>query len=194
MVEKRPLWMASTVELLKKVCLVGDSGVGKTSLIRRFVLDIFDDKWITTIGAKVTKKQLALDIPGRDLHVNLGLMIWDVSGQKEYRLFHEMYLKGMEGAIIVADLTRQNTFFSFKDAVSMIERNATNIPMIFLLNKCDLAEPSTVDLKDIRKLAGQSNIPVLATSAKTGMNVQLAFEQLGRKIVDAWMEKRGEQE
>lgn len=186
--------MTTTVDLVKKVCLIGDAGVGKTSLIRRFVLDLFEDKYLTTIGAKVTKKTMTINLPERDLHINLGLIIWDVAGQKEYKLFHEMYLKGMEGALVVADLTRQHTLFSLKDAVSMVERNAINIPVIFLLNKCDLAEPSSINLKDVRTLASQRNIPVLATSAKTGMNVELAFSQLGRMVVEAWLKKRVRQE
>jgi Fe2+ transport system protein B len=62
--------------------------------------------------------------------------------------------------------------------------------MVFLLNKCDLAEPSTVDLKDIRTLASQRMIPVLATSAKTGLNVELAFSRLARMMVDTWVERK----
>ena len=182
--------MTAAVELVKKVCLIGDSGVGKTSLIRRFVLDLFEDKYLTTIGAKVTKKAMAVDLPERDLHVNLSLMIWDVAGQKEYKLFHEMYLKGTEGVLAVADLTRMNTFDSLKAAIHMADRTAVNIPMIFLLNKCDLAELSSIDLKDVRTLASQRDIPVMATSAKTGMNVELAFSQLGRMVVETWLKKK----
>ena len=186
--------MTITVELMKKVCLIGDSGVGKTSLIRRFVLDIFDDAYVTTFGAKVTKKKMAVDLPEGDMHINLNLMIWDIMGQKQYKLVHEMYFKGMEGAFIVTDLTRHNTFFSLKEAVSMVEHNAANIPIMILLNKCDLAEPSSFGLNDVRTLASQRDIPVLATSAKTGMNVELAFSQLGRMVGEAWLKKRLGQE
>ncbi len=181
------------VELVKKVCLIGDPGVGKTSLIRRFVLDLFDDTYLTTIGAKVTKKTIGVDVPERDLHINLSLMIWDVAGQKEYKLFHEMYLKGMEGVLAVADLTRMNIFDSLKAAIHMADRTALNTPMIFLLNKCDLAELSSIDLKDVRTLASQRDVPVLATSAKTGMNVELVFDQLGRMVAGAWLKKKYEQ-
>jgi len=175
------------VELVKKVCLIGDPGVGKTSLIRRFVTDLFDDSYLSTIGAKVTMKSMAFDNPERDTHIDLNLMIWDVSGQKEYVMFHEMYLKGMEGVLAVADLTRKDTFGSLKAAIHMADKTAPNIPMIFLLNKCDLSEPSSLDLKDVRTLASQRDIPVLATSAKTGMNVELAFNQLTRKILERWL-------
>jgi len=177
-------------ELIKKVCLIGDPGVGKTSLVRRFVTDLFDDHYLSTIGAKITKKSMELDVPERQLHIKLCLMIWDVAGQKEYRAFHEMHMKGMEGVIAVADLTRKNTFESLKATISMAERTGSNIPIIFLLNKCDLAEPSSSDLKDVRTLASKEQIPVLAVSAKTGLNVEMAFERLSRMMVDAWAKKK----
>ena len=182
--------MSTTADIVMKVCLIGDPGVGKTSLIRRFVLDLFDDHYVTTIGAKVTKKEVQLDFPERDLHVNLGLMIWDVSGQKDYKIFHEIYLNGMEGALVVADLTRQNTFSSLRSVLTMAERTGTDVPMAFLLNKADLAEPSPADLKEVRTMASQNAIPVLATSARTGMNVELAFHKLGRMLVEDWLRRR----
>jgi small GTP-binding protein len=189
-IEWRPETLTTTVDLVKKVCLIGEPGVGKTSLIRRFVLDLFDDHYVTTIGAKVTKKELQVDLPGHDLRANLGMMIWDVSGQKDYKIFHEIYLNGMEGALVVADLSRQNTFTSLKAVLSMAERTGTDVPMAFLLNKADLAEPSPADLKDVRTLAAQNAIPVLATSAKTGLNVELAFMKLGGLLVEEWLRRR----
>jgi small GTP-binding protein len=182
--------LTANFDLVKKVCLIGDPGVGKTSLIRRFVTDLFDDHYITTIGAKITKKVVVVELPERDLLVNMNLMIWDLAGQKEYKVFHEMHLKGMEGVLAVADLTRKNTFDSLKAAIQMADRTRVNIPMVFLLNKCDLAEPSDVDLKDIRMLASQRAIPVLATSAKTGLNVELSFSRLARMMAEAWAEKK----
>ena len=182
--------MTTNVELLKKVCLIGDPGVGKTSLIRRFVLDQFDDSYTTTIGAKVTKKKMTLYVPERDLQAELGLMIWDVSGQKDYQIFHEIYLNGMEGALVVADLSRQNTFSSLKGYMVMAERSGIDVPMVFLLNKCDIADPSGSDLKDVRTLASQSAIPVLATSALTGLNVELGFQKLGRMLLDGYLKKK----
>ena len=182
--------MTQEYELIKKVCLIGDPGVGKTSLVRRFVTDMFDDSYLSTIGAKITKKGMDLQIPERDLHIKLTLMIWDVAGQKEYRAFHEMHMKGMEGVLAVADLTRKNTFESLKATIAMADRTDTDIPIVFLLNKCDLAEPSSSDLKDVRTLASQRLIPVLATSAKTGLNVELAFQRLATMMVEAWYQKK----
>jgi small GTP-binding protein len=175
------------VDLVKKICLTGDPAVGKTSLIRRFVLDEYDDKYITTIGAKVTKKKLVVEFPDRAIRVNMSLMIWDVSGQKEYSQFQEMYLRGMEGVIAVADLTRKNTFAGLDAAIGLADRTGMDVPMIFLLNKCDLAEASYDELKDIRTMASQHGIPVLATSARTGTNVELAFEKMGHMVAGVWL-------
>ena len=182
--------MTNTVQLAKKVCLIGDPGVGKTSLVRRFVFDMFDDEYLVTIGAKVTRKELSLDLPRRDLNVKLSLMVWDIAGQTRERMFQGTYLSGLEGALIVADLTRPETFSSLTDAIAMAGRSTTHIPMVFLLNKADLAEPSADGLKDIRTQASRMAFPVLATSAKTGMNVELAFSQLGRLILNDWQKKK----
>jgi small GTP-binding protein len=182
--------VAQEYELIKKVCLLGDPGVGKTSLVRRFVTDLFDDSYLSTIGAKITKKGMELELADRGIRVKLTLMIWDVAGQKEYRAFHEMHMKGMEGVMAVADLTRKNTFESLKATLSMADRTDTKIPMVFLLNKCDLAEPSSSDLKDVRTLASMRDIPVLATSAKTGLNVEMAFQRLAEMMVEAWAKKK----
>jgi small GTP-binding protein len=187
---RRMAGVATNVNLVKKICLIGDPGVGKTSLIRRFVLDLFDDNYVTTIGAKVTKKSITLAVPERDLFADLGLMIWDVSGQKDYSVFHEIYLNGMDGALVVSDLTRQNTFSSLKAVLSMASRTGTDVPMVFLMNKADLAEPSAADLKEVRTLASQSGIPVLATSARTGLNVELSFNKLGQMVLDAWLKAK----
>jgi len=180
----------ASYDLMKKICLLGDPAVGKTSLIRRFVTDLFDDNYISTIGAKITKKTIVIDMPEQELHVNLILMIWDLAGQKEYKAFHEMHLKGMEGVLAVADLTRHNTTDSLKGALQMADRTGVDIPMVFMLNKADLAEPSDADLKDIRTLAAEKSIPVLATSAKTGLNVEMSFQKLGWLMVESWARKK----
>ena len=179
-----------TVHLMKKVCLIGDPGVGKTSLVRRFVYDIYDDKYISTIGAKVTRKAFGLDLPGQDLRVELSLLVWDIAGQGREQMFRGSFLKGLEGAIVVADLTRPETFTSLGDVVAYSERQPAYVPTIFLLNKCDLADPSTADLDDVNVLADAKKIPVLPTSAKTGKNVEEAFSRLGRMIVDRWQKNR----
>ena len=182
--------MTRTIHLSKKVCLIGDPGVGKTSLVRRFVFDMYDDKYISTIGAKIVRKALVLDLPEQRLCVELSMLIWDIAGQGRKEMFRGTFLRGLEGAIVVADITRPETFSSLKDVVAFTDVQIAYVPTVFLLNKCDLAEPSTVDLGDVNALAGEKGIPVLNTSAKTGQNVEEAFARLGKMIVDHWQENR----
>jgi small GTP-binding protein len=182
--------LPTNVDLVKKVCLIGDPGVGKTSLIRRFVLDRFSDDYLSTIGAKVTKKEKLIDVKQEDLRIRLVLMIWDVAGQKEYQQFHELYLSGMEGVLAVCDLSRPNTYDRLRDAMQLRDKHAVGIPMVFLLNKADLVDPATVDLGQVNALAAQKGIAVLPTSAKTGQNVEPAFSKLTMMIIRDWLAAR----
>src|SRR6267378_7040900 len=97
----------------RKILLLGDGAVGKTSLIRRFVVDKFSDDYITTIGTKVTKKDLRLELGSRT--VDLSMMIWDVMGQKGKKGIEECAFRGARGVIVVLDLTRPETRVSFEE-------------------------------------------------------------------------------
>ena len=92
--------MMSTKNVRIKICLVGDGGVGKTSLIGRYVYDIFSDKYLPTIGTKVTRKELLLRYPSKRLQVKMDAMIWDIMGQKLFKsLLHESYFIGARGIL-----------------------------------------------------------------------------------------------
>ena len=102
--------MAATTTLYrKKVCLLGEAAVGKTSLVRRAVLDQFSDEYLTTLGAKVLKKQLTLDRAALGIGtgtIELSLSLWDIIGQLEFRELSKHFYKESSGAILVVDLTR----------------------------------------------------------------------------------------
>jgi small GTP-binding protein len=178
------------MDMVKKVCLLGDMGVGKTSLVRRFVTDQFDDKYLSTIGAKVTKKERIMAVPGSPMRINLILMIWDVAGNQDYPQFYDMYLKGMEGVLSVADLSRPQTFAGLKASIRHVEKHTAGAPVIFLLNKSDLVDSASIEPGDIQSLAESKGIPVMATSAKMGMNVEKAFERLSEMIICDWARNR----
>src|SRR2546422_9056104 len=90
--------MPETRRMKTKVCLVGEAAVGKTSLVRRYVLDQFEDKYITTLGAKVSKKEVELDIAERGLHVQLDITIWEIMGEKGFRdLMKDEFFYGAKG-------------------------------------------------------------------------------------------------
>src|SRR5437870_3108450 len=110
--------MTKTKRLKSKVCLVGEKAVGKTSLIRRYVIDMFDEQYLTTIGTRVTKKELRLPMLGHDLVVDLDMTIWDIMGEKGFReLLKDAYFYGTNGVLAVADLSRRRTLDDLDDWV-----------------------------------------------------------------------------
>jgi len=167
-------------KLVKKVCLLGDSSVGKTSLIRKYVYNTFDDSYIATIGTKTVKKELRVDYFGKE--IELVLMIWDILGQKEYRRVQSMSFQGTGGGLIVCDITRKESLDSLREYwVPELQKVAGNIPLVFMANKCDL-KPG-FDASELGKAAKELGCPYMLTSAKTGENVENAFLTLGQALV-----------
>lgn len=172
--------------LIKNIILLGDSSVGKTSLIRRFVVDKYSDKYISTIGTKVTKKEITLR-KNKDI-TNMTLMIWDIIGQKGYRYTQSMTFQRMDGAFLVADLTRKDTLESLKSYwIPLILRTRGPIPMIYLGNKSDLAGEHQFELADMQKTAESclsfgSGRACFLTSAKTGVHVEEAFTNIAKLV------------
>ncbi len=167
-----------------KVCLVGDCAVGKTSLIRRFVLDAFDDSYIATMGAKVTKKEVGLQ---DDTYGNLvvNLMIWDIMGDKSFRdLFKEAFFQGAQGVLAVCDVTRKDTLTGLNNWIGEVSKVAGHIPTQIIANKIDLAPTAEIDEHDIKSYCTSIDSDFVMTSAKTGENVEPAFETMARDIID----------
>src|SRR5438445_10641182 len=99
--------MPETRRMKTKVCLVGEAAVGKTSLIRRYVLEEFEDRYITTLGAKVSKKELGFDFPDKDISVQMDMTIWDIMGEKGFReLDKKAVLQGKKVDLAGRDITR----------------------------------------------------------------------------------------
>ncbi len=169
-----------THEVMKKVCLLGDRAVGKTSLIRRYVYDVFDDKYISTIGTKVTKK--VLEFTKKD--VRLTLLIWDLAGETTFNGIHRTYYKGAEGAIVVCDVTSKETFEHLPYWVESIMDVQGDIPVMFFGNKIDLKDQIVIKEKHLKKMAKKFKKDYFFTSAKTGENVNEGFYLLGRKILE----------
>jgi small GTP-binding protein len=104
--------MEEPVQLRKKICMLGDSAVGKSSLIRRFVFNEFDEKYITTIGTNVSKKDLNLVIKEQNNeshNYELTLAIWDIIGQRDFHSFNLNYFRAANGGLVVCDITRRET-------------------------------------------------------------------------------------
>ena len=156
--------------------MLGGFAVGKTSLVARFVSSIFSDKYLSTVGVKIDKKELSVD--GRDVT----LMLWDIYGQDEFQTVQTSYLRGMSGYLLVVDGTRIATLDTARELQVKAAQVAGTAPFILLLNKLDLAPQWEVDEKALFKLADQG-WRIVRTSAKTGEGVQHAFETLTRAML-----------
>ncbi len=166
-----------------KVCLVGEGAVGKTSLIRRFIHDQFDDRYISTLGAKVSKKELTVKNPKADGDIAIDMTIWDIMGEKGFReLLKEAYFHGAQGVLAVCDVTRKDTLGELHDWIAAVHKVTGQIPIQFLANKIDLDKQRAVQEDDVKKVADVHKAPYLFTSAKTGQGVEEGFLGLGTMI------------
>jgi len=178
--------MVNIKEVKRKICLIGDWGVGKTSLIRKFVLDQFDDKYIATFGSKVTKKRIKYKITKNDI-IDLNMMIWDIMGQKEFKKARIMAYRGTKGALLVCDITRletlNNILYYSEELFDIIQ----DIPIAVLANKADLKKDAEFSPKELKGVANKIQAPYFSTSAKTGENVKEAFFGLGEKMIRKYL-------
>ena len=160
----------------KKIALLGASGVGKTSLVRRFVSSLFDDKYLTTIGVKVDKKTIR--VGGEDAV----LMIWDVAGAEEHFSVPTSYVRGAAGFVVVADGTRADTFDVAASIVEQMDRDLGPLPFVFVVNKKDLVDAWQADGARLDAMRPRS-LAVVTASAKTGEGVEDAFHRLAEAVV-----------
>jgi small GTP-binding protein len=165
----------------KKVCLLGDFAVGKTSLVRRFVYDLFDDKYITTIGVKVSRKTIV--VPRNGDIVELTMMLWDLAGSEEFDRVRTSYLRGTAGAVLVCDLTRPETLEGLQTYVEDMLSIRPDVQFVLSANKCDLTEQQQLTSEQVETFAAAINAPHYLTSAKAGDEVETLFRDLGRLLL-----------
>ncbi len=176
----------TALHLKAKVCLVGEPAVGKTSLIRRFVLDQFEGQYIMTLGVKVSLKHVVVTDPKR---VEVDLTIWDIMGSRGFRdLLQDAYFNGARGILAVCDSTRLNTFQELDGWLASVFQRTGPLPVRILANKADLEDKRSVSEADLRGLSERYGSPYFLTSAKTGENVEAGFRGLTDAIVAAGLE------
>lgn len=165
-----------------KVCVVGEFAVGKTSLVNRYVHNVFNDRYFATIGAKITKAELD---PSAEDDWHLVMTIWDIMGERGFReLLKEAYFDGVHGALAVCDLTRPETLSEVDGWISAVHRIAGRVPVVLLGNKADMEEQLQVHRDGLGLWAEERGLPHVLTSAKTGENVQMAFKTLAGLMVE----------
>ncbi len=161
----------------KKICLLGDFAIGKTSLIRRFVEGRFDESYLSTIGTHISRKPLKIG------EQELVLLIWDLAGGDKFSAVMASYYRGAAGAMLVCDLTRPET-------LSILDRYAQEFwsvnpqtPLILVGNKVDLIEQRRISDAELAAFAQTLHAPWFTSSAKTGENVETCFVTLGELIL-----------
>jgi len=170
-------------EIKKKVCLLGEGAVGKTSLIRRYVVDQFDDAYIVTVGTKVTKKELVVPDSGGVL-TKMDMTVWDIMGQPGFReILKQSYFHGASGIIAICDVTRMETYEALESWIADVRGIVgEKVPVVFFGNKNDLDE-KTVTEEDMNVLATKYNTVAHLTSAKTGDGVEDGFLSLAKQML-----------
>jgi Ras-related protein Rab-23 len=171
------------VKLKKKVVLLGDGAVGKTSLIRRFVFDKFDDKYITTIGTKVSKKDIVKPLPDLGIRIKLTLMVWDILGQRGINQLHNMYYQNAKAALMVCDITRKTSLENLRSWRADLFNVTGEIPALILMNKIDLLKQAEINVDDVENLVKDWDIDCYLTSAKSGRNVEVVFNKIGTLLM-----------
>jgi small GTP-binding protein len=160
--------------------MLGATGVGKTSLVRRFVQSIYSEKYHSTIGVKIDKKIVRVG----DQNVNL--LLWDLQGEDNEFKIRSSFLRGASGYFIVVDLTRHETFVTGFSIQQMVEREVGRLPFLVLFNKNDLQDQFEIQPAELEQMI-HYGWKMFRTSAKTGERVEEAFQKLAEKMLTSEM-------
>ncbi|MFW9864866.1 MAG: GTP-binding protein [Candidatus Thorarchaeota archaeon] len=172
-----------SVEYAYKLILGGEGGVGKTSMVHRFVEDSFQTDYKSTIGTSIMKKECEFE--GLDSKVRF--VLWDLAGQAQFKRVRQSYLTNAEAGILVYDVTRKDTFDKIENWFNEIKEVSKTISLILVANKIDLIESRIIPTKAGEGLANKLNLSYIETSAKTGENINDAFKMLALQILNQFV-------
>jgi small GTP-binding protein len=162
--------------LTKKICLLGEFAIGKTSLTSRFVRQTFSDQYLTTVGVKIDSKLIAL--PKLE---PVKLVIWDIAGSDTTSTVDKNYIRGTAAVLLVADGCRKTTLDSAINLKDFVHDQVGECPIVIAVNKVDLLSDWEVTEADIAALQ-DTGLHVYKTSAKTAENVEAAFQKLAELL------------
>lgn len=159
-----------------KLVLLGDMAVGKTSIALRFARGTFENNYKQTIGASFVKRVVEVN----DYVINF--QIWDTAGQERYMALVPMYLRGAQVALIIYDVTDKESFHNLEKWLLALESYSDDTYIVLVANKCDL--DFVVPIKEAEQFADDRNLHFIQTSAKTGLNIDKLFNEIGLEIVE----------
>lgn len=170
----------SNVRKQRKLCVLGDFSVGKTSLVRRYIFDEFSGRYVATAGVKIYQHRSKIDVDGEEIDVEQS--IWDVEGSHFGEQLVKSYIAGASGALIVGDLTRDDVLASMTSHARKFLDYRPGRPVVFALNKADLVpkEARADGAALVREFGGH----VIQTSALTGEDVVAVFHAMYRRIFE----------
>lgn len=175
--------MAEVVKISKKICMLGTFGVGKTSLVRQFVYQKFDERYLSTIGVQISNKTIEpLREPQSGRIVQINLILWDLAHLEKFDAVVKNYFHGSHGAVIVYDLTRPQTFGDYEALTEPFFGANPNAKVVLVGNKIDLSE-NDESRQELSARAERLNCSCFFTSAKTGQDVERMFTTLAESLL-----------
>ena len=165
-------------QIALKFLVLGDGGVGKTTLLHRYVNGKFMNTATMTIGVEFLSKQIQMN------GINCQLILWDISGQDRFRFMIDKYMRGASGALLLFDTTNMTSFVNIGKWVNLVRKYYQNLPILLVAAKCDLEEFSIVgDIYAKKTKERYGMVDFIKTSSKTGLNVDMVFENLANYLV-----------
>ena len=167
-----------TDEIILKILVLGDSSVGKTSLLLKYVDDYFPNVYVTTIGVEYKTKKVKIN------DLNITLQIWDTAGQERFRSLAKSFMKGADGILFVYDITSKQSFDSIRNWIRQTEDVNSSFQKIIVGNKSDLSDKRVVPKENLDKFcSNNSKAKGIETSAKLGINIEETFNTLANDIL-----------
>ena len=169
-----------------RLSFLGDSGVGKTCIINKYLFDQFSETHNSSVGIEKIDKKVKMN-DGNELKV----IIWDTAGQERFKSMSTNTVKGAQGIVLVFDITKKTTFESLPEWIKETKNIKDNIPIVLFGNKCDLLEESVVDNDEAMKFAKDNDMDYFETSAKQNINIEQGLKNIIDKAYETAQEEDG---
>ncbi len=173
--------MSDSFDYMRKICMIGAGGSGKTAIVNRFLTQKFSEQYIVTIGSQFAVKTVAVPNSHGDT-VRVKLLVWDLAGQERFDFIRTSYYKGSKGALLVFDVTRKSTWKELPRWLEEIDSAlGVRVPLVLLANKVDLVDERVITKEMALEFIKENNLNgYLETSALSGQNIDDAFRILAK--------------